>query len=514
MSDDLQLCYPKNKQDHYGAYVVFQPLEVTPPSLESGGNTSIISKLSKLSDDVKKAITEIGETVEEKGALQAAMDKITNKTDLTREERLALAEAQRKAKAEKMNAIVNSGLSTKSTTILWKEAIKIYLPAAFTTTDTLTYDSPQLGVGAAFLESGLNSSNGSLGKLGFDSLKTQFSTLFADSTAASPELASLAASRLSNSVGRAFGLQNAVNSALRVTVDPNVRTLFKGVGIRNFQFQFKFIAESKEEAIEVEKIIKRFRKYAYPESISTLGTSIGFKFPNPFKITVKYRENAPVVQDPFTNYKDSDGQNILLDENGNRKFQTGQVAQPDPSNMVEDIDPVTGDPILEFKTFSEITAEYLDDNGDPIVTQEQYDTAQSDFEEETAAKFNDVRTTPFNSYFPATQTRGAVTVTYTTEKKVPSITYVDDPELEGKNIPIVGENLSDYQYARIDNVDGQQIGPKLKNCYLTNITTNYNPTSMSFHSDGKPVEIDMSLSFSEQTTLTRDDITNTETGGY
>ena len=91
---------------------------------------------------------------------------------------------------------------------------------------------------------------------------------------------------------------------------------------------------------------------------------------------------------------------------------------------------------------------------------------------------------------------------------------MEDPELEGKNIPIVGENLSDYQYARIDNVDGQQIGPKLKNCYLTNITTNYNPTSMSFHSDGKPVEIDLSLSFSEQTTLTRDDITNTETGGY
>ena len=109
MSDDLQLCYPKNKQDHYGAYVVFQPLEVTPPSLESGGNTSIISKLSKLSDDVKKAITEIGETVEEKGALQAAMDKITNKTDLTREERLALAEAQRKAKAQKIHTNVNSG---------------------------------------------------------------------------------------------------------------------------------------------------------------------------------------------------------------------------------------------------------------------------------------------------------------------------------------------------------------------------------------------------------------------
>jgi len=51
-----------------------------------------------------------------------------------------------------------------------------------------------------------------------------------------------------------------------------------------------------------------------------------------------------------------------------------------------------------------------------------------------------------------------------------------------------------------------RIGPKLKTCYLTNVTTNYNPTTMAFHADGKPVEIDLSLSFTEQTTLNRADI--------
>jgi hypothetical protein len=43
-------------------------------------------------------------------------------------------------------------------------------------------------------------------------------------------------------------------------------------------------------------------------------------------------------------------------------------------------------------------------------------------------------------------------------------------------------------------------------CYLRNISTTYNPTSASFHSDGNPTEIDLTLSFVENTTLVRQDI--------
>lgn len=60
--------------------------------------------------------------------------------------------------------------------------------------------------------------------------------------------------------------------------------------------------------------------------------------------------------------------------------------------------------------------------------------------------------------------------------------------------------------------DGQIVGSKIKLCYLRNIQTNYNPTQASFHSGGDgtgyaaPAEIDLSLSFVEHKTLSRQDI--------
>ena len=46
----------------------------------------------------------------------------------------------------------------------------------------------------------------------------------------------------------------------------------------------------------------------------------------------------------------------------------------------------------------------------------------------------------------------------------------------------------------------------MKDCYLRSVSTNYNPSSMAFHPDGRPVEIDLSLSFVEEVTVNRKDI--------
>ena len=43
-------------------------------------------------------------------------------------------------------------------------------------------------------------------------------------------------------------------------------------------------------------------------------------------------------------------------------------------------------------------------------------------------------------------------------------------------------------------------------CYLRNVQTSYNPTAASFHADKMPTEIDLSLSFTEHTTISREDI--------
>lgn len=61
-----------------------------------------------------------------------------------------------------------------------------------------------------------------------------------------------------------------------------------------------------------------------------------------------------------------------------------------------------------------------------------------------------------------------------------------------------------------ENEDGRfvNIGTPIKMCYLRSVSTVYNPTAQTFHSDGSPSEINMSLSFVEHKTLNRKDIEN------
>ena len=47
---------------------------------------------------------------------------------------------------------------------------------------------------------------------------------------------------------------------------------------------------------------------------------------------------------------------------------------------------------------------------------------------------------------------------------------------------------------------------KIDKCFLRTATTNYNPQSSSFHADGQPVEIDLTLGFTEMRTLSKQDI--------
>ncbi len=51
--------------------------------------------------------------------------------------------------------------------------------------------------------------------------------------------------------------------------------------------------------------------------------------------------------------------------------------------------------------------------------------------------------------------------------------------------------------------DGKDVANKLLPCYLTSAQTQYNPRSGSFHKDGNFTEIGISLTFQEETTLTR-----------
>lgn len=89
--------------------------------------------------------------------------------------------------------------------------------------------------------------------------------------------------------GTLEGLSPAVRSASRIASAPNQRTLFQQVGIRNFAFVFKMVANNYAEAEEVRNIVKFFRQELYPEKINLgeSGVPLAYKFPNVFEIDIK-----------------------------------------------------------------------------------------------------------------------------------------------------------------------------------------------------------------------------------
>ena len=176
------------------------------------------------------------------------------------------------------------------------QRVTLYLPQAITFADQADYESNvQLGALGGTAEATINR-GGTAGQAIAGAIRngtSVLSDLITGNTGASGEAARLAAVRVANAVpGDVAG--NVAASTLRVGVNPNKRTLFRSVNIREFSFQFKMIANSRREAIEIENIIKFFRTELYP-SVTGQGTEIvGYNFPNLFDIDMKYN-NQPVA---------------------------------------------------------------------------------------------------------------------------------------------------------------------------------------------------------------------------
>jgi len=87
-------------------------------------------------------------------------------------------------------------------------------------------------------------------------------------------------------------------------------------------------------------------------------------------------------------------------------------------------------------------------------------------------------------------------------------------ELYPEGIAKIGNTYNGYNYPDVFKIkflyDDKEIedAPKLLDCYLQGVQTNYNPSQMAFFKDGKFSEITMALSFTETRTLFRQDIVN------
>lgn len=282
------LRYPLDNQDRYQAYIKFSQYEIIPPTLSESAKESLEGKVS----ETAKAVTE-GEseftTLNFFSALRNALfgESETDVESITNNDA----------------AVSGSPITTRRVD-LKGDPMTLYLPTALVFNDGLSYDTPSLGaIGGSAM------ATAAAGGQALETLSNSFEKSFKSVLDAamgnyeSGDLARLGMVRLLSKTG---AIGEGASIAAGVTLNPNVRSSFKGVALREFAFQFKFIPKSKEESLIVEKIIKRFRYAAYPESLNvdpdasfedpSLGNiALGYKFPDLFDIKVNYiTENGEV----------------------------------------------------------------------------------------------------------------------------------------------------------------------------------------------------------------------------
>lgn len=178
-----------------------------------------------------------------------------------------------------------------------KRSITLYLPQSLEYPGNVTYNNnARLGAAGAFVESQIRTGRSVLAS-SIDAIRESFlSTIDAISTGLDGTTASkIAVSKIIPRLPENFG--NAISSAARVTDNPNFRTLFESVPIREFSFSFKMIPESKTEQKSIEDIIYHFRQELYPAAIQAeqddqnpaSGIVFGYEYPNQFEINPYYR---------------------------------------------------------------------------------------------------------------------------------------------------------------------------------------------------------------------------------
>lgn len=357
--------YPLNREG-YGASITFTLMETKTFADINGENTSF-SAMSSAFKGARSAANEAREAGKKSrqsfkkykesesslagGALQGAIglykkesEDLKNKSESKKKEAVALS---RQGSELLVKSITETGKNAERTTAPRDEVgkIQLYLPISFQQNDSFSIAGTELGILGAGILAGTSNTGSLMSGIGqgissgFGSIVDLAANNMSGLQAAT--VMSRLARKLPEEVGSAF------NIAAGVTVNPNLRSTFKGVNLREYTFQFKFLPKSNSEAMQVEEIIRRFRMFSYPEVISLGGVAAGYRFPDLFKIDVR----------------------VQMGEGGDTR-----------------------------------------------------------------------------------------------------------------------------------------VGNRIKDCYLRSVSTNYNPTSMTFHTDGKPVEIDLSLSFVEETTLSRKDI--------
>jgi hypothetical protein len=173
------------------------------------------------------------------------------------------------------------------------DTVSLYLPSQLRFGDAAEYTNVDLGmIGAA---TALGISEGASGKELLNKALSASLPSLEDLQDAfvkglGSEAAQVAALRSAGAVSS--GIAGAIETETGITLNPNRRSTFKGIGLRRFQFSFQMIPTSALEARRIKEVIGFFRHNMYPDMSGTIdanrGTSAAFKFPSKFYVGMYY----------------------------------------------------------------------------------------------------------------------------------------------------------------------------------------------------------------------------------
>jgi hypothetical protein len=111
-------------------------------------------------------------------------------------------------------------------------------------------------------------------------------------------------------LGATAGVTVAESLGLRagIAVNPHLAVLFKGVGLRTFAFQYKFVARNQQESNQLRDIIKRLNYHMHPDYFAG---NFAFKYPDEFRI--EFSQNR---KDWLFNLKDCVMTDMTVNYNG------------------------------------------------------------------------------------------------------------------------------------------------------------------------------------------------------
>jgi|TARA_R110000803_G_scaffold86903_3_gene153438 hypothetical protein len=236
-----KLEYPINKEDQYNTKLVFQAVRVKPPKLTALGSGN--------SSDSVRGLTE-------------------------------------GARGARNSGNSGSGVSNLKFFDIGGERADIYIPVGgFQVNDGFDYAQTSLGSMGAGASAALNRGDDLASSVMAGIAEAGQSFLDAFNVIKGNKDIGRAATLKASTLIPNEQLRNAAQITNRATMNPNIRTNFNGVAVREFNFSFKFIPCSPQESLSVKSLIKFFRFHSYPEEIASFGAfSVGFEYPNMFKI--------------------------------------------------------------------------------------------------------------------------------------------------------------------------------------------------------------------------------------